>query len=80
LNRRIRRLESVKNYASAFQFGRMPLLHVAVNGDIEIAVAQPIVEEGIRVLREKFHWDGYRLQHAKQQILDLPGSSHRRKL
>jgi hypothetical protein len=40
----------------------MRLLHMAVNGDIEIAISRPIFEEVIRVLREKFHWDGYRLQ------------------
>lgn len=56
-------------YVSAFQFGGMRLLHMAVNGDIEIAVSQPIIEETIRVLREKFQWDGYRLHDAKQQIL-----------
>ena len=56
-------------YVSAFQFGGMRLLHMAVNGDIEVAVSQPIVEETIRVLRDKFQWDGYRLQDAKQQIL-----------
>ena len=56
-------------YVSAFQFGGMRLLHMAVNGDIEIAVSQAIIDELIRVLRDKFHWDGYRLQAAKQQIL-----------
>ncbi len=56
-------------YVSAFQFGGMRLLHMAVNGDIEIAISQPILEEVIRVLRDKFHWDGYRLQDAKRQIL-----------
>jgi putative PIN family toxin of toxin-antitoxin system len=56
-------------YVSAFQFGGMRLLHMAVNGDIEIAVSQAIIEEVIRVLRDKFGWDGYRLQDAKQQIL-----------
>lgn len=56
-------------YVSAFHFGGMRLLHMAVNGDIEIAVSEPILEELIRVPREKFHWDGYRLQAAKQQIL-----------
>lgn len=56
-------------YVSAFQFGDMRLLHMAVDGDIEIAVSQPIMAELMRVLRDKFHWDGYRLQDAKQQIL-----------
>jgi len=58
-------------YVSAFQFGGMRLLHMAVDGDIEIAVSQPILDELIRVLREKFHWDGYRLNGAKQQLLGL---------
>jgi len=56
-------------YVSAFQFGGMRLLHMAVDDDIEIAVSQPIVDEVIRVLRDKFHWDGYRLHDASQQIL-----------
>ncbi|MGO9261559.1 MAG: hypothetical protein ACLQU1_35435 [Bryobacteraceae bacterium] len=37
-------------YVPAFQFGAMRLLHMAVNGDLEIAVSPPIVEELIRVL------------------------------
>lgn len=57
-------------YVSAFQFGGgMRLLHMAVNGDIEIAVSRPILEELIRVLRDKFQWDGYRLHDTKQQVL-----------
>lgn len=58
-------------YVSAFQFGGMRLLHMAIDGDIEIAVSLPIVEEVIRVLRDKFQWDGYRLQDARRQILGL---------
>jgi uncharacterized protein len=58
---------------SAFQFGGMRLLHMAINGEIEIAVSQPILQEVIRVLREKFHWDGYRLHDARQQILGFAG-------
>jgi putative PIN family toxin of toxin-antitoxin system len=49
----------------------MRLLYMAVNRDIEVAVSQPIVEEVIRVLRDKFEWDGYRLHDARQQILGL---------
>jgi putative PIN family toxin of toxin-antitoxin system len=58
-------------YVSAFQFGGMRLLYMAVNGDIEVAVSQPILDELVRVLRDKFEWDGYRLQDARQQILRL---------
>lgn len=56
-------------YVSAFQFGGMRLLHMAIDGDLEIAVSEPILGEVIRVLRDKFQWDGYRLQDARQQIL-----------
>jgi predicted nucleic acid-binding protein len=58
-------------YVSAFHFGSMRILHLAVNGDIEVAVSQPILDELIRVLRDKFQWHGYRLQDARQQILGL---------
>ncbi|HLK51160.1 MAG TPA: putative toxin-antitoxin system toxin component, PIN family [Bryobacteraceae bacterium] len=58
-------------YISAFQFGGMRLLHRAIDGDIEIAVSEPILDEVIRVLRDKFQWEGYRLQDARQQILAL---------
>jgi predicted nucleic acid-binding protein len=58
-------------YVSAFQFGSMRLLHMAVNGEIEVAVSQPILDELVRVLREKFQWDGYRLHAARQQVLGL---------
>jgi putative PIN family toxin of toxin-antitoxin system len=60
-------------YVSAFEFQGMGrrLLHMAVDGDIEVAVSAPIIRETLRVLREKFDWDGYRLNDAKQQILGL---------
>ncbi|PWU05149.1 MAG: putative toxin-antitoxin system toxin component, PIN family [Terriglobia bacterium] len=67
-------------YVSAFQFGGMRLLHMAIDGDLEIAVSEPILSEVIRILRDKFQWDGYRLQDARHQILGLaqmvtPGQS-----
>ncbi len=58
-------------YVSALHFGGMRLLHMAVNGDIEVAVSEPILDELIRVLREKFQWDGYRLHDARQRVLGL---------
>jgi hypothetical protein len=67
-------------YVSAFQFGGMRLLHMAVDGHIEIAVSQPVLDELIRVLREKFQWDGYRLQAANSRSWGWPASwrRHRR--
>jgi putative PIN family toxin of toxin-antitoxin system len=58
-------------YVSALHFGGMRLLHMPVNGDIEVAVSEPILDELIRVLREKFQWDGYRLHDARQRVLGL---------
>ncbi|HJT88751.1 MAG TPA: putative toxin-antitoxin system toxin component, PIN family [Bryobacteraceae bacterium] len=58
-------------YVSAFQFGGMRLLHMALDAHLEIAVSEPILDEVIRVLRDKFQWDGYRLHEARQQILLL---------
>jgi len=45
-------------YISALQFGGKPmqLLDMAINGEIEIAVSQPIITEVGRVLEKKFHW------------------------
>ena len=57
-------------YVSAFHFGGRAkhLLHMAVDGDIEIAVSRPIITETLRVLREKFHWEGYDILDAGQRI------------
>lgn len=63
-------------YVSAFQFGGTRLLHMAIDGDIEIAASLPIVDEVVRVLRDKFLWDGYRLHDARQQILGLATLVH----
>ena len=43
-------------YISAFKFGGTPLrlLRLAVEGKLEIAISQPIMDEILRVLREKF--------------------------
>lgn len=44
------------------------LLHAAINGEIEIAISEPIVVETIRVLREKFDWPSYDLLAARQRL------------
>lgn len=44
------------------------LLHAAINGEIEIAISEPIVVETIRVLREKFDWPPYDLLAARQRL------------
>jgi putative PIN family toxin of toxin-antitoxin system len=42
---------------SAIQFGGKPkeLLNLAADGHIDLAISEPIVEETLRVLRDKFH-------------------------
>jgi predicted nucleic acid-binding protein len=37
---------------------------MAITGDIEIAISEPIIAETIRVLREKFEWPAYDLHDA----------------
>ena len=32
------------------------LLHLAIDGDLEVALSQPILDETLRILREKFGW------------------------
>lgn len=44
------------------------LLHAAIDGEIEIAISEPIISETIRVLREKFHWPPYDLLAARQRL------------
>jgi putative PIN family toxin of toxin-antitoxin system len=53
-------------YVSAFEFGGVPmrLLQMGLDGEIEIAVSQPIIDETMRVLREKFHWSSAELRDA----------------
>ncbi len=57
-------------YVSALSGGRkaLRLLHMAIDGDIEIAISEPIISETIRVLREKFDWPPYDLFDANQQL------------
>jgi len=57
-------------YVSALSGGRkaLQLLHMAIDGDIEIAISEPIISETIRVLREKFDWPPYDLFDANQRL------------
>jgi len=55
-------------WISAFNFrGRsLGLIHSAISGDIEIAISEPIIAETIRVLRQDFDWQPYRLFDLRQ--------------
>ena len=58
-------------YISAFNFqGRaLELIHRAINGEIEIAISEPILEETMRVLRDKFEWNPYELRALHDRLL-----------
>jgi putative PIN family toxin of toxin-antitoxin system len=58
-------------WISAFQFGGKAALIVdmALAGELEIAISQPIVDETGRILRNKFGWDGEQLNYAIEQML-----------
>lgn len=57
-------------YISAFEFGGLPLrlLHMAVDGQIEVAISEPIIDETLRVLREKFGRSGEGLLEVEAWI------------
>ena len=54
-------------YVSALQFGGKPkaVLDAGFEGEIDIAVSHPIIDETIRVLREKFGWSDAELRSAE---------------
>jgi uncharacterized protein len=57
-------------YVSALHFGGKPmqLLQMGLEGELDIAVSQPILEETLRVLREKFGWSDDDLRDAEAAI------------
>jgi putative PIN family toxin of toxin-antitoxin system len=60
-------------YVSALNFGGRPaqLLGMAQAGSIRIDISDEIIDELIRVLREDFAWDGYRLQFLRLRLLKI---------
>lgn len=57
-------------YVSALHFGGKPmqLLRMGLKGELAIAVSQPILDETLRVLREKFGWPDDELRDAEAAI------------
>lgn len=57
-------------YVSALHFGGKPmqLLQMGLEGELDIAISQPILEETLRVLREKFGWSAADLRDAEAAI------------
>jgi uncharacterized protein len=58
-------------YVSALVYRGTPmrLLHLAMEGNLDVAVSQPILDETARVLREKFGWSPERVEEATTLIL-----------
>jgi uncharacterized protein len=47
------------------------LLGHARTGNIRIDISDPIVDETMRVLRDKFQWNGYMIQETRSRLLSL---------
>jgi len=62
-------------------FGGAPdkLLDMARNGDIVLAISDPIVEEVTHVLRDKFAWTDEAIKLAQARIADFTEKVHPRR-
>jgi hypothetical protein len=60
-------------YIRALHFGGPATVIIghARAGSIRIDISGAILAETIRVLRDKFEWDGYMLQDAREKLLAL---------
>jgi hypothetical protein len=60
-------------YIRALHFGGPATVIIghARAGNIRIDISDAIVSETNRVLRDKFQWDGYRLQDAREKLRAL---------
>jgi putative PIN family toxin of toxin-antitoxin system len=58
---------------SAFNFrGKaLELIHRAITGEIEIAISEPILQETMRVLRERFEWNPYDLRALHDSLMTI---------
>jgi len=57
-------------YVSALKFGGKPmtLVEKGINGEVDIAVSEEIIEETLGVLRDKFGWTTGQLAEAEETI------------
>jgi uncharacterized protein len=54
----------------------MILLQQAKGGKLRIDISRAILDETCEVLREKFNWDGYRINDAYQKMLRVGNLVH----
>jgi hypothetical protein len=57
-------------YIRALHFGGPAALIIghAWAGNIRIDISNPILDETLRVLRDKFQWNGYMIQDARGKL------------
>ena len=60
-------------YIRALNFGGPAALLIghARAGNIRIDISEPILSETMRVLRDKFQWNGYMMQDARWKVLSI---------
>jgi hypothetical protein len=60
-------------YIRALHFGGTPALLIghARAGTLRIDISDPILNETLRVLRDKFEWNGYMLQDIRGKLLSM---------
>ena len=60
-------------YISALNFGGQPLrmVDMAIAGEIEVAISQPLLAEVVRVLRDKFGWAHNEVEDAQALIRSI---------
>lgn len=60
-------------YVRALHFGGRAALLIAHAraGNIRIDISDPIVNETLGVLRDRFQWNGYMIQDAREKLLSL---------
>ena len=58
---------------SAFNFRGKALgvIHRAINGEVEIAISEPILQETMRVLLDKFEWNPYELRALRDSLMKI---------
>ena len=57
-------------YISGLRFGGVPerFLDLAAAGEFRLDISEPILQETLRVLRQKFHWNEDALREAEEDI------------
>lgn len=58
---------------NAFNFGgkALKIIHDGIEGDIELVTSDAIISETLRVLRERFEWQPYRLHFLGLKLRDI---------